>query len=169
LIPDNDPAGVTIDLNLASVGSVAALSVGFDGAACSADPAATGVGLQHTFLGDLEISLRSPSGSSVRLLQRPLAGFGDNAGNHLCQTVLEDTASLPIQEAAASAEPYTGNFHPAEALQAFAGEPAAGLWQLQIADLAPGDLGVVRAFRLILRPALCDPFAPNLLLEDGFE
>ena len=169
LIPDNDPVGVTIDQNLALAGTVGVLSVRFDGAACSADPAATGVGLQHTFLGDLEISLRSPSGSSVRLLQRPLADFGDNAGNHLCQTLLEDTASAPIQEAADQLEPYTGNYHPAEALQAFAGEPAAGLWQMQIVDHAPGDLGVLRAFSLILRPALCDPYAPNLLLADGFE
>jgi len=167
-IPDLDPTGVTIDLPLPAA-QIGALAVRFDGGACSSDPFATGNGLNHTFIGDLEIRLIAPDGSELALLDRPLAGFGDNSGNHLCQTRLDADAALSIQEASANLAPFTGSLRAADDLAALAGREAGGDWTLGFRDRAPGDFGSINALRLILTPAVCDLIAADLLHADGFE
>ncbi|MGD9584034.1 MAG: S8 family serine peptidase [Lysobacterales bacterium] len=167
-IPDQDATGVSLQLALPAA-QIATLAVGFDGAACSSDPFATGNGLDHTFLGDLEIRLVAPDSSEWALLDRPLAGFGDNPGNHLCQTRLEANAALSIQEAAANLSPFSGSFRAADDLAELAGGAAGGSWTLIVRDRAAGDFGSINAWRLILTPALCDAIVPELLHSDGFE
>ncbi len=169
-IPDADPLGVAVGLTLASGGQRAAeIGLRFDGALCSADLLATGVGLQHTYVGDLEIRLRAPGGSAVRLLQRPRVGTGDNAGNHLCQTTFSDAAASGFADQPASAEPFSGSFRSLEPLAIFDGTLVDGSWTLEISDHASPDAGWLRAFSLLLRPALCDLHQPLLLHADGFE
>lgn len=167
-IPDQDATGVAITMPLPPA-QIGALAVGFDGAVCDSDPLATGNGLTHTFLGDLDIRLAAPDGSELVLLDRPLAGFGDNPGNHLCQTRLDAAAALSIQEAAANLSPFTGSFRAKDDLAALAGRAAGGTWTIHVRDLATGDAGSLNAVRLILTPALCDPITPELLHADGFE
>lgn len=169
-IPDADPMGVQIPfaINLAGV-RAAEIGLRFDGASCSADLLATGVGLQHSYLGDLEIRLRAPDATSVLLLQRPRVGTGDNSGNHLCQTRLGDDAMFGLADALASAEPFSGAFRGSEPMAGFAGSAVDGLWTLEISDHAAPDAGWLRDFSLLVRPALCDVHQPLLLHADGFE
>lgn len=169
-IPDGDAQGVAAALPVVAPGvRIGHLDVHFDGGVCSSDPFATDVGLQHTFVGDLDVRLRSPAGTSVRLVNRPREGFGDNNGNHLCQIIFDDAASAPLADAASLLAPFSGAFLPAEPLRRFNGEPANGTWQLQLIDPVSPDSGVLRAFHLSLRAAQCDLYTPQLLHSDGFE
>lgn len=107
-IPDNQPAGLRDVIRVGEQGLLAALVVGVD--------------ISHTFIGDLVVSLTSPSGRSVRL--------HDRAGGNADDLVKSwSAASLP-------------------ALQGFIGEPAAGDWTLLVQDLAPVDTGRLRAWSL---------------------
>lgn len=169
-IPDGDLLGTSVALAVSAPGvRISDIDLRFDGAKCSGDFLATGVGLQHTFVGDLDIRLQSPSGTSVRLVDRPRAGAGNNGGNHFCQTVFDDAASTALADAISSSEPFSGAFRSTAPLAAFNGETADGTWQLRLVDAAAGDSGQLRAFRLMLRPALCDLYVPVLLHADGFE
>jgi len=169
-IPDGNLLGISVALAVSAPGMrISDIDLHFDGAKCSGDFLATGVGLQHTFVGDLDIRLQSPSGTSVRLVDRPRAGAGDNGGNHFCQTVFDDAASTALADAISSGEPFSGAFRGAAPLAGFSGENADGNWQLRLVDTAAGDSGQLRAFRLVLRPALCDLYVPVVLHADGFE
>jgi len=169
-IPDADLDGVVVDLAVAAPGvRVGDLDLRFNGDACSSDALATTVGLQHSFVGDLELSLIAPAATTVKLLQRPSAGVGDNHGNHLCQTLFDDQAPTALSDAASTSEPFTGVFRAQEGLARFAGTLADGIWQLRARDLAAPDAGQVRDFSVLIRPALCDLHTPELLHLDGFE
>lgn len=169
-IPDGDAQGVTVTLPVAAPGQrLGDIDVGFGGASCSSDFFATGVGVQHTFIGDLDVRVQAPDGTSVKLIYRPRAGVGDNSGNHLCQTVFDDAAGTALADAFETSAPFSGTFRPAQALSQLNGRAMDGSWQLRFIDAAASDSGQVRELNLSLRPALCDLHVPELLHSDGFE
>ena len=53
------------------------------------------MGIDHSWIGDLEATLTSPSGTKIRLFNR--AGGENNSGNNFCQTLLDDAGSKSIQ------------------------------------------------------------------------
>jgi uncharacterized repeat protein (TIGR01451 family) len=159
-IPDNDPAGATATLTVAGYPiTISDLNFRFDGATCSGAIGATGVGLDHSWVGDLVVTLTSPQGTSVTLMSHP--GGTGNSGNNFCQTVLDDSATTLIQGISAGGAPWSGTFRPASPLSAFNGQPANGVWQLHAVDNARGDSGSIRAFSLMFNTggSLCVP--PN--------
>jgi subtilisin-like proprotein convertase family protein len=91
------------------------------------------IDLTHTFMGDLTIELTSPQGTTVVLSQNR-----GSSGANMQGTTFSDSASTPI---ASGAAPFAGSFQPESPLSAFAGENAAGVWQLDIVDGAAGDYG----------------------------
>jgi subtilisin family serine protease/subtilisin-like proprotein convertase family protein len=93
--------------------------------------------LTHTYLSDLRITLKSPTGQSVRLFNRR-GGSADNLTN----TTFDDEATTPIANGSA---PFTGSFKPEQLLSAFDGRSAVGTWTLQVQDLASLDTGNVTA------------------------
>jgi subtilisin-like proprotein convertase family protein len=152
-IPDNQPAGVQIPIAVTDfAGTIADLDVRFDGHTCTAAAGATGVGLTHTWVGDLVITLTSPWGTTVTLMNQP--GGGGNAGDNFCQTRLDDEGgAASIQTIAAAGAPFGGTFRAAGALSAFRGQNPNGTWVLTIKDVASQDVGTVRAFSVILTGA----------------
>ncbi|MEL7474279.1 MAG: S8 family serine peptidase, partial [Planctomycetota bacterium] len=86
--------------------------------------------LEHGRVGDVRVSLISPAGTEVVLVDQRGAG-GDGFDN----TRLDDEAGTPIVDADA---PFTGSFKPENALGAFAGESGSGDWVLVIEDLIDG-------------------------------
>jgi len=154
-IPDDTPGGVDIPLTVSGfTGALASLKFSIDGSSCTADAGATTVGLDHSWVGDLIITLTSPSGTKVILANRP--GGTGNSGNNFCQTVLDDSASSSIQDISSIDAPFTGTFKPANPLAAFNGEDANGVWILNVSDNAFIDTGNVRAFSLTMTGFLCD-------------
>jgi subtilisin-like proprotein convertase family protein len=164
-IPDSTGADVGgtpafASLPVASTGNIYALTFSLDGTACSATAGSTTVGLDHTFINDLQISLISPSSTSVLLINRT-----DGGGNNFCQTVLDDqSAGGSIQAVATAQAPFTGNFTPNSPLASFQGEAANGTWQLEAQDFFVGDSGNIRAFSVTVTPAVCDAVASGAVI-----
>ncbi len=72
------------------------------------------------------------------------------------QTLLDDAGSSSIQGVGTVDAPFTGTYTPNQPLSTFNGENANGTWQLQAQDFYLDDTGNVRAFSLIVTPAICD-------------
>jgi subtilisin-like proprotein convertase family protein len=153
-IPDATTVGVSVPLAVSGAsGAIAKLTFAIDGSACSSTAGSTTVGLDHTWVGDLVITLTSPHGTTVTLANRP--GGVLNGGNNFCGTVFDDAAATSIQDITSPGAPYTGTFSPATPLSAFLGEDPNGTWTLGVTDLALSDTGSVRAFSLTVTSYEC--------------
>ena len=111
--------------------------------------------LNHTFDGDLVISLISPDGTSVALATNR-GGSGDNygAGANDCSgifTIFDDSAGTAI---GAGIAPFTGSFRPESPLAGFSGHTMTGTWTLRVADTATLDTGTVGCVQLEIRRQL---------------
>jgi uncharacterized repeat protein (TIGR01451 family) len=137
-------------------GNIYGVKLSIDGATCTATAGATTVGLDHSFVNDLQITLISPSSTQVLVIKNT-----DGGGNNFCQTVLDDqSAGASIQSVSSAQAPFTGSFTPNSPLSAFQGETANGTWQFQAQDFFADDTGNIRAFSVTITPAVCD--APAL-------
>jgi subtilisin-like proprotein convertase family protein len=153
-IPDFNPTGVSIPIVVSGLtGPINGLKFSFDGSGCSSAAGATTVGLDHTWVGDLVVTLTSPSGTTVTLMNQP--GSLNNEGNNFCNTVLDDSATAFIQNISFINAPFSGTFKPASPLSAFNGQNGNGTWMLNISDIGPVDTGNVRAFSLSFKTFAC--------------
>jgi MYXO-CTERM domain-containing protein len=96
--------------------------------------------LEHDWVGDLRIRLRSPRGTNVVVFER----YGGN-GDGLIGTLFDDESPRTISTAA---PPFTGRWQPALPLATFDGEDPHGTWTLYIEDLASPDGGQVLGWQL---------------------
>lgn len=110
-IPDNRAAGISSTIPIAQSGTVARIKVKID--------------IQHTYIGDLRVVLRSPLGRST-VLHRQLGGSADNL-------LVTYDSSVP------------------GVLTAMIGQPMMGNWTLNVADRAARDVGVLRSWSIELR------------------
>ena len=95
----------------------------------------------HSWRGDLRITLQSPAGTRVQLVNGDTAAIsGDNYNVRLdddaAQTVNTDGDTT---NHSTSAPPYQNSFRPNAALSAFNGENSAGTWRLEICDQFPSS------------------------------
>lgn len=109
-IPDAPGSAVERTLAADAEGIVAALRVDLD--------------ITHTYIGDLEVTLESPSGTTVALHSRTGA-WQDNIVR-------------------------TYDFDNTPALRTLRGEPARGDWSLRIVDRAPRDRGKLNRWGLVI-------------------
>ncbi len=109
--------------------------------------------LQHTYLGDLQIELTSPAGTTVTVIQSAFAspqGFLGGENNFL-NTVIDDQATDFLGNGTA---PYTGTYNVNHSsvgnnpLSAFNGENAAGTWTFSVQDMAGQDTGTLNSWSL---------------------
>lgn len=82
------------------------------------------VSIEHSYLGDLEVSLMAPNGQAVLLQGRSLGQ----------RTSLQTTYTLRTTTT----------------LRRFLGQPGQGRWQLRVTDHAQGDTGTLNNWLLIL-------------------
>ncbi len=111
--------------------------------------------LTHTFIGDLNLTLRSPSGKSVRLAARRGAGadgYGTNCTPAASRTTFDDGARASI---VVGAGPFVGSYRPEEPLAEVLGEGGDGTWSLVLEDEAASDTGGLLCWTLNLYPATC--------------
>jgi len=149
-IPDDDPAGVNVPLTVSgATGTIDDLNFRIDGTSCTNAIGATTVGIDHTWVSDLVIKLRSPAGTEVTLINAV-----DGDGNNFCNTLLDDqSAGNSIQLVTSANAPFTGSFKPNQFLSAFRGENPNGVWTLNVSDHVGADIGSVRAFSLLFTNA----------------
>jgi len=111
------------------------------------------IDVTHTYDGDLDIYLISPSGTRVELTTDN-GGSGDNFQG----TIFDDEAGTDIS---AGSAPFAGSYRPEGSLTAIDGETSAGDWKLEITDDAGGDTGTLNWWKLTLTfpPQSCGPDA----------
>jgi hypothetical protein len=154
-IPLGNPVGVDVPFEVSGfIGTIAKVKFNIDGATCTAVQGATTVGIDHSWAGDLILSLRTPSGRSVTVMSEPGGPF--NSGNNFCQTILDDDAANSINNVNLNQAPFTGTFSPFQPLSGFNGETADGTWILHAQDLVAADTGSVRAFSIDVAAFTCE-------------
>ncbi|MEO1085666.1 MAG: proprotein convertase P-domain-containing protein, partial [Acidobacteriota bacterium] len=137
-VPDGSPFGAESTLEIDT--DVAVSDLGVD------------VEIEHTWVGDLTISLESPGGTTVVLLDRP--GVPDDAlgcNNNNVSVTFSDAAAVDPESFcnASSSDPWiVGDVLPTQALAAFDGESSQGTWTLRVVDASAGDLGTLVNWRL---------------------
>ncbi|HEX6624778.1 MAG TPA: M36 family metallopeptidase [Pyrinomonadaceae bacterium] len=141
VVPLPDVAVTEIPITVTDTGFVGDVNVSFR--------------LNHTFDGDLAISLIAPDGSSVPLSNNR-GGAGDNFGTGAndcsgTQTVFDDSAANPVS---AGVAPFNGTFRPESPLAAFNGKEMNGVWKLRIADTGALDVGTLGCASLQVTPQL---------------
>lgn len=110
------------------------------------------VQINHSYVGDLMVTLRSPAGTTVTLLNRPSSG---SCGDENMDVTFDDASSVNLQNWCNGTNPwYSGIARPAQPLSAFNGQSSAGTWTLTVSDHAAGDSGTVIDWELITTPAL---------------
>jgi subtilisin-like proprotein convertase family protein len=107
-IPDNAPVGVRDIIHVSQAAVVASVKVTLD--------------ITHTYIGDLIVTLKAPSGTAVTLHNRN-GGSADNIRRSF------DLASTP-------------------GLSTLVGQSAEGDWMLQVQDLAAQDVGTLNRWEL---------------------
>lgn len=107
-IPDNNPAGIERALTTAAPGRIKEVEVSVD--------------ITHTYIGDLVVTLVSPTGASVALHQRT-GGANDN----IIRTYTMATTA---------------------GLQSLRGATIAGAWRLKVVDLEAIDIGKLNRWGL---------------------
>lgn len=112
-IPDAPSGGIVRSLAANTAARIESVEVSID--------------ITHTWIGDLRVILRSPSGTEAVLHD----GTGGSADN-IIRTFT-----------AANAPP----------LAALAGQPAGGTWQLNVVDRAAQDEGKLNAWKLLIKPS----------------
>ncbi|MGH9903244.1 MAG: proprotein convertase P-domain-containing protein, partial [Pyrinomonadaceae bacterium] len=105
--------------------------------------------LDHTFDGDLEISLVAPDGTAIILSNlRGVSGDNFGSGTNDCSgafAVFDDAAATAV---GAGGAPFVGAFRPDSPLAALNGKQMNGTWKLRIRDLGAQDVGTVGCVQL---------------------
>lgn len=98
-----------------------------------------GVLATHTWRGDIQITLQSPAGTRVQLVNGDVNAIdGDNFNVRLddAAATLVNTDGNSVNHTT-TAPPYQNQFRPNAVLSAFNGQNSAGTWRLEICDLFP--------------------------------
>lgn len=132
-IPDNDPAGIQSVINIPEQGILK-------------EDLSVNVNIGHPYIGDLRITLVSPTGKSAVLHDREYGTFSDLVTKY-------DLSTTP-------------------ALKNFVGDEIQGDWVLQVADLAQRDTGNLLQWGIRLtgqvaeKKTIKEEASPNLPIPD---
>lgn len=136
-IPDNDSNGVSSIVNVAENISVEKILVRLIN---DSNPSVNAPGITHSYLGDLTITLESPEGTIVELLNRACDARED------IEAIFSDQGDELICNA--SNPGITGTIKPAQEFSVFNGENAQGNWTLKVVDGAEFDTGFLESWSL---------------------
>ncbi|MFN8178058.1 MAG: proprotein convertase P-domain-containing protein [bacterium] len=112
------------------------------------------VQINHTWVGDLGITLQSPLGTVITLLDRPGVPASTNGCNNDNMDITFDDASgfNPETWCPGTTPWYSGPAMPVTPLSALNGQSTAGNWTLSVTDYAGGDVGSLVTWSLNTTP-----------------
>jgi len=106
--------------------------------------------LTHDWVGDLEVTLVSPTGGMVAILDRPGMPDGGWIGPWGCggddvQAIFRDDADVAAEDTCTQFDVpvLSGSLRPAEPLSALYGVSAAGNWSVVVRVMSPIDTGAM--------------------------
>ncbi|MEM1422516.1 MAG: proprotein convertase P-domain-containing protein [Planctomycetota bacterium] len=115
------------------------------------------LGVTHEWVGDLVVSVRTPDGAVLRVLDRPgtvPAGFPGPwgcGGDDIDATFTDDATRTVTDACSIDASPvYAGDIAPEEPFGALIGVDPAGGWVVSVRDAQTGDAGTLDSLRLVL-------------------
>jgi subtilisin-like proprotein convertase family protein len=112
------------------------------------------INMNHTYVGDISVTLTSPAGTTVTIIDRPgYTGSGYGCSSNNFNVTLDDAAGSPVESACNGTAPaVTGTLRPNNLLGAFNGESRLGTWTLRVNDAYTGaDGGTLNTWQLIIR------------------
>ncbi|MCB0457059.1 MAG: proprotein convertase P-domain-containing protein, partial [Flavobacteriaceae bacterium] len=107
--------------------------------------------ISHTWVGDIIVSIQSPGGTSVTIVDQPGSPVTvDGCPGQNMVVTLDDEATLPIEDECGAGVPsISGTFTPNNPLSAFDGESTLGTWTITVTDAFPAlDDGVLNSWGL---------------------
>lgn len=117
--------------------------------------------ITHTWVGDLTVTLTSPAGTTITLLDRPgrpASTWGCSQNN--VNVTFDDEAASPAENACAGGgTAIGGSLQPFQPLSTFDGEIMTGDWTLSVTDVYFQDLGTVTS--LCTAETTTNPIALN--------
>ncbi len=155
-IPDGQPRGVFDTLAVTDDFEIADLNFRVDD-------------IHHTFVGDLSVELKGPTGYGTDLVS-VIGGLVDGGpGDNLINMVIDDQATLDMLSTSAASAPFTGSWlpvfndpswasagfgppDPVGNLSRFNGTSTKGTWTVEVSDQFNIDTGTLRAWSLIVTP-----------------
>ena len=148
--------GFTRSFDVGTPGTVADVDLGLDA--------------NHSWRGDISARLVSPTGLAVQVL-RPDPSASGNFDNYRIR--LDDAAAVDVNQGthaintAANAPSYGDRVRPSNPLSAFNGQPADGVWTLEVCDDYPAaDNGQLLNATLFITP-VSPPAAPAFSCAGG--
>ena len=121
--------------------------------------------IEHTFVGDLIVTLESPGGVVVTLMDRP----GSPASVYGCSndnvdTTFDQSSGVDVETECDAGPPAIGgpSVNPTDNLNLFNGQTIAGTWILTVTDNAGNDTGVIN-------PNNCLEFTTTPVTISSFE
>jgi uncharacterized repeat protein (TIGR01451 family) len=111
-----------------------------------------GILLAHTSRQDMVITLVSPGGTRVALMNRT-AGTRDNVNVLFDDSGTNAISTYNINDTITAVPPYNFTFRPGSALSAFNGQQANGTWSLEICDAGANNSGTFYQADLYLTAA----------------
>ncbi len=155
-IPDNSPRGVVSVLTITDDYEIADINFRVDN-------------LNHTWVGDVTMLLRSPNGLGTDLISAVggLAADG-GSGDNFINTIIDDQATADLLTAVAASAPFTASWKPmfnasswdsalglhdpVGLLSRYNGLSTKGDWKVLVSDQAQTDTGTLNAWSLIVTP-----------------
>ncbi|MGB8635091.1 MAG: proprotein convertase P-domain-containing protein [Rhodanobacteraceae bacterium] len=135
-----------------AVGTNGTVTSSFTVSGCGTiDDVNVGLSIDHTYVGDLLITLKSPDNTSITLINSPIGG-ADNCGGSNVRTLLDDASSNGnVDQQCGSSDPSIyGTFQPSSPLSGFNTGAGNGTWTLTIEDVFPQDTGTLNDWSLQL-------------------
>ncbi|WP_435373038.1 HYR domain-containing protein [Aequorivita aurantiaca] len=151
-IPDNNPAGVTVTMNVTDNFSITDLDVNLN--------------ISHTFVGDVIVTIKSPAGTTAIIVDRPgrtTTGFGCG-GDNIVASLDDEAVSAVENECAPSVPTINGSFTPNNPLSIFDGESTLGIWELIVSDNVSTDTGTINSWGIDFDYELSSPIL-NVTLD----
>jgi len=133
-IPDNNPTGITVTMNVTENVSITDLDVNLN--------------ISHTWVGDMTVTIKSPTGTMATIVDRPGTppGTFGCSGDNIVATLDDEAATAIESECAGSTPTINGSFIPNNPLSVFDGESTLGVWELTVADFAAPDTGTINSW-----------------------
>ncbi len=137
-IPDDSTIGVSlpISVDVSPNESIASVELALN--------------IAHGWVGDLVVTLESPDGTTITILDRPgipSSGFPGpfGCGGQGVDATFSDSASSPAETACTPNQfpIIAGDLVPLMPMSAFIGEHAAGQWIVKVSDESSYDFGIV--------------------------